>query len=69
MDELIPTIRTALCDSMPEVRESAGLAFRTLYKVIDLFSVLIVYPFLVVLDVFVLLAIDIIHSNATPSYN
>lgn len=63
MDELIPTIRTALCDrfenlfppciwlfilffqylflvshfrmycSMPEVRESAGLAFSTLYKV------------------------------------
>ncbi|KAJ6926887.1 hypothetical protein NC651_011092 [Populus alba x Populus x berolinensis] len=32
MDELIPTIRTALCDSMPEVRESAGLAFCTLYK-------------------------------------
>ncbi|XP_024025150.1 protein ILITYHIA [Morus notabilis] len=32
MDELIPTIRTALCDSTPEVRESAGLAFSTLYK-------------------------------------
>ncbi|KAL3575160.1 hypothetical protein D5086_023261, partial [Populus alba] len=32
MDELIPTIRTALCDSMPEVRESVGLAFSTLYK-------------------------------------
>lgn len=32
MDELIPTIRTALCDSFPEVRESAGLAFSTLYK-------------------------------------
>ncbi|ONI05050.1 hypothetical protein PRUPE_6G353600 [Prunus persica] len=32
MDELIPTIRTALSDSMPEVRESAGLAFSTLYK-------------------------------------
>ncbi|CAL5369132.1 unnamed protein product [Camellia sinensis] len=32
MDELIPTIRTALCDSMPEVREPAGLAFSTLYK-------------------------------------
>lgn len=32
MDELIPTIRTALCDSSPEVRESAGLAFSTLYK-------------------------------------
>lgn len=32
MDELIPTIRTALCDNMPEVRESAGLAFSTLYK-------------------------------------
>ncbi|XVF57046.1 hypothetical protein PTKIN_Ptkin06aG0171600 [Pterospermum kingtungense] len=32
MDELIPTIRTALCDSVPEVRESAGLAFSTLYK-------------------------------------
>nr|XP_016491594.1 PREDICTED: eIF-2-alpha kinase activator GCN1-like isoform X3 [Nicotiana tabacum] len=32
MDELIPTIRTALCDSMLEVRESAGLAFSTLYK-------------------------------------
>ncbi|XP_042484650.1 protein ILITYHIA [Macadamia integrifolia] len=32
MDELIPTIRTALCDSMAEVRESAGLAFSTLYK-------------------------------------
>ena len=58
MDELIPTIRTALCDryafllflfvilysmfssshiyhnSTQEVRESAGLAFSTLYKVI-----------------------------------
>ncbi|XP_059308205.1 protein ILITYHIA isoform X2 [Lycium ferocissimum] len=32
MDELIPTIRTALCDSTPEVRESAGQAFSTLYK-------------------------------------
>lgn len=32
MDELIPTIRTALCDSEPEVRESAGVAFSTLYK-------------------------------------
>ncbi|CAN4115226.1 unnamed protein product [Withania somnifera] len=32
MDELIPTIRAALCDSMAEVRESAGLAFSTLYK-------------------------------------
>ncbi|CAL5393988.1 unnamed protein product [Camellia sinensis] len=32
MDELIPTIRIALCDSMPEVREPAGLAFSTLYK-------------------------------------
>lgn len=32
MDDLIPTIRTALCDSSPEVRESAGLAFSTLYK-------------------------------------
>ncbi|OWM67342.1 hypothetical protein CDL15_Pgr000794 [Punica granatum] len=32
MDELIPTIRTALCDSTPEVREAAGLAFSTLYK-------------------------------------
>ncbi|KAJ8432030.1 hypothetical protein Cgig2_026733 [Carnegiea gigantea] len=32
MDELIPTIRTALCDSEPEVRESAGTAFSTLYK-------------------------------------
>ncbi|KAD4888101.1 hypothetical protein E3N88_20174 [Mikania micrantha] len=32
MDELIPTIRTALCDSMVEVRESAGVAFSTLYK-------------------------------------
>ncbi|KAK9292309.1 hypothetical protein L1049_020274 [Liquidambar formosana] len=32
MDELIPTIRTALCDSMPDVRESAGMAFSTLYK-------------------------------------
>ncbi|XP_027348848.1 protein ILITYHIA isoform X2 [Abrus precatorius] len=32
MNELIPTIRTALCDSMSEVRESAGLAFSTLYK-------------------------------------
>ncbi|KAJ0080466.1 hypothetical protein Patl1_23083 [Pistacia atlantica] len=32
MDELIPTIRTALCDSEPEVRESAGLAFSTLFK-------------------------------------
>ncbi|KAJ3693130.1 hypothetical protein LUZ60_012225 [Juncus effusus] len=32
MDLLIPTIRTALCDSSQEVRESAGLAFSTLYK-------------------------------------
>ncbi|GAU13582.1 hypothetical protein TSUD_346860 [Trifolium subterraneum] len=32
MTELIPTIRTALCDSEPAVRESAGLAFSTLYK-------------------------------------
>ncbi|KAK7337971.1 hypothetical protein VNO77_18565 [Canavalia gladiata] len=32
MNELIPTIRTALCDSESEVRESAGLAFSTLYK-------------------------------------
>ncbi|KAM3294426.1 hypothetical protein ACQJBY_037360 [Aegilops geniculata] len=32
MGELIPTIRTALCDSTQEVRESAGLAFSTLYK-------------------------------------
>ncbi|MED6131161.1 eIF-2-alpha kinase activator GCN1 [Stylosanthes scabra] len=32
MNELIPTIRTALCDSEPEVRESAGTAFSTLYK-------------------------------------
>ncbi|GAV69761.1 LOW QUALITY PROTEIN: DUF3554 domain-containing protein/CLASP_N domain-containing protein/HEAT_2 domain-containing protein [Cephalotus follicularis] len=32
MDKLIPTIRTALCDSTLEVRESAGLAFSTLYK-------------------------------------
>ncbi|KAG7021005.1 Protein ILITYHIA [Cucurbita argyrosperma subsp. argyrosperma] len=32
MEDLIPTIRTALCDSMPEVRVSAGLAFSTLYK-------------------------------------
>ncbi|CAL5321342.1 unnamed protein product [Camellia sinensis] len=32
MDELIPTIHTPLCDSMPEVRESIGLAFSTLYK-------------------------------------
>ncbi|KAI3785034.1 hypothetical protein L1987_44143 [Smallanthus sonchifolius] len=32
MDELIPTIRTALCDSVVEVRESAGVAFSTLYK-------------------------------------
>ncbi|CAL5321385.1 unnamed protein product [Camellia sinensis] len=32
MDELIPTIHTALCDSMPEVHESTGLAFSTLYK-------------------------------------
>ncbi|KAK7285862.1 hypothetical protein RJT34_20645 [Clitoria ternatea] len=32
MNELIPTIRTALCDSVTEVRESAGLAFSTLYK-------------------------------------
>ncbi|KAI8008866.1 Protein ILITYHIA [Camellia lanceoleosa] len=35
MDELIPTIRTALCDSMPEVRESAGLAFSMLYKALE----------------------------------
>jgi HEAT repeat protein len=32
MDQLIPTIRTALCDSTLEVRESAGMAFSTLYK-------------------------------------
>jgi HEAT repeat protein len=32
MDDLIPTIRTALCDSVPGVRESAGQAFSTLYK-------------------------------------
>uniref|UniRef100_A0A803KNN2 TOG domain-containing protein n=1 Tax=Chenopodium quinoa TaxID=63459 RepID=A0A803KNN2_CHEQI len=32
MDSLIPTIRTALCDSEQEVRESAGVAFSTLYK-------------------------------------
>lgn len=32
MDELIPTIRTALCDSTPEVREYAAAAFSTLYK-------------------------------------
>lgn len=32
MTDLIPTIRTALCDSEPAVRESAGLAFSTLYK-------------------------------------
>ncbi|KAB1202522.1 Translational activator GCN1 [Morella rubra] len=32
MDELIRTIQTALCDDTPEVRESAGLAFSTLYK-------------------------------------
>ncbi|KAK9735623.1 hypothetical protein RND81_04G216500 [Saponaria officinalis] len=32
MNLLIPTIRDALCDSMVEVRESAGLAFSTLYK-------------------------------------
>ncbi|CAL5331735.1 unnamed protein product [Camellia sinensis] len=36
MDELILTIRTALCDSMPEVHESAGLAFSTLYKSVGL---------------------------------
>lgn len=32
MDDLIPTIRVALCDSEAEVRESAGMAFSTLYK-------------------------------------
>ncbi|XP_024522570.1 protein ILITYHIA isoform X2 [Selaginella moellendorffii] len=32
MGELIPTIRTALCDSVSEVREAAGLAFGTLFK-------------------------------------
>ncbi|XP_078427732.1 putative protein kinase regulator ILITHYIA [Wolffia australiana] len=32
MSDLIPTIRVALCDSSPEVREAAGLAFSTLYK-------------------------------------
>ncbi|XP_019420925.1 PREDICTED: eIF-2-alpha kinase activator GCN1 isoform X4 [Lupinus angustifolius] len=32
MNDLILTIRTALCDSVPEVRESAGVAFSTLYK-------------------------------------
>ncbi|MCO5572014.1 hypothetical protein L7F22_025765 [Adiantum nelumboides] len=32
MSSLIPTIRDALCDSVPEVREAAGLAFSTLFK-------------------------------------
>ncbi|XP_020529182.1 protein ILITYHIA [Amborella trichopoda] len=32
MEELIPTIRAALCDSTLEVREAAGTAFSTLYK-------------------------------------
>ncbi|KAL3681502.1 hypothetical protein R1sor_024458 [Riccia sorocarpa] len=32
MTDLIPTIRTALCDSAAEVREAAGLAFSTLFK-------------------------------------
>ncbi|KAG7588768.1 Armadillo-type fold [Arabidopsis suecica] len=32
MDQLIPTIRTSLCDSALEVRESAGLAFSNMYK-------------------------------------
>ncbi|KAK8951558.1 hypothetical protein KSP39_PZI003863 [Platanthera zijinensis] len=32
MDDLIPTIRTALCDNILEVRECAALAFSTLYK-------------------------------------
>lgn len=67
MNELIPTIRTALCDrfvyfnvftdfgnflpciilyldayvySEPAVRESAGLAFSTLYKVVPFYSML-----------------------------
>ena len=38
MGDLIPTIRTALCDSVSEVREAAGLAFSTLYKVVCLLS-------------------------------
>lgn len=32
MSSLIPTIRDALCDSVPEVREAAGVAFGTLFK-------------------------------------
>ncbi|KAI5063295.1 hypothetical protein GOP47_0021842 [Adiantum capillus-veneris] len=32
MSSLIPTIRDALCDSVSEVREAAGLAFSTLFK-------------------------------------
>eukprot|EP00250_Pteridium_aquilinum_P013931 c21667_g1_i1 orf=228-8111(+) len=32
MSSLIPTIRDALCDSVPEVREAAGVAFSTLFK-------------------------------------
>ncbi|CAL0299511.1 unnamed protein product [Lupinus luteus] len=32
MNDLILTIQTALCDSEPEVCESAGVAFSTLYK-------------------------------------
>ncbi|CAJ1961186.1 unnamed protein product [Sphenostylis stenocarpa] len=39
MNELIPTIRTALCDSVSEVRESAGLAFSTLYKSAGMLSI------------------------------
>ena len=32
MDDIIPTVRAALCDSEAEVREAAGQAFSTLYK-------------------------------------
>ncbi|XP_042987937.1 protein ILITYHIA isoform X4 [Carya illinoinensis] len=44
MDDLILTIQTALCDNMPEVRESAGLAFSTLYKSAGMQAIDIIVP-------------------------
>ena len=33
-DSLIPTVRLALCDSLPSVRESAACTFDNLYNTI-----------------------------------
>ena len=66
MDELIPTIRTALCDSMSEVRESAGLAFSTLYKSAGMQAIDEIVPTLLharTLDDDTLTDIDIIHGQ------